>query len=179
MDESIGHFQQPAGAIWRFVHKALLLTQERAGQRPQCVARPQSGSFANMRRIPALLAVSLLMGAASCEKDEGALVSSGVSIGFRTDSGYVYMGDTVHQGDTLRIGAIIIEGSDDLERFYLSVSYDNDTGIGQDTVNVNVNPFSYEAVHVTRFQPGTEQVIFTVEEPDGDRTSRRLTFIVP
>ena len=128
--------------------------------------------------LPAIFAV-LLLGASSCEKDDGTTTSSGVSIDFRADSGYVYASDTVPQGDTLRIGAIITEGSDPLDVFYLSVSYDSTAAIGQDTVSVDVNPFAYEAVHVTRTQVGTEQVIFTVEEPDGDRTTRRLTFIVP
>lgn len=132
-----------------------------------------------MRPILVPLILSLLVVFASCQKDEGTPVASGVSIVFRTDSGHTFASDTVTQGDTLRIGAVITEGSDALYRFYLSVSYDSATAIGLDTVNVNANPFSYEAVHVTRMQPGSEQVIFTVEEPDGDRTTRRLTFVVP
>ena len=128
--------------------------------------------------LPALFSV-LLFAATSCEKDEGSTASSGVDITFRQDSGYTFASDTVPEGDTLRIGAIITEGSDPLDHFYLSVSYDSTAAIGQDTASVDVNPFAYEAVHVTRTQVGTEQVIFTVEEPDGDRTTRRLTFIVP
>ena len=170
----------------RFVHRALLLTQERAGSRAKCACRTVPDSFVarqngieQMRRILLPLAMALLLASSSCEKDEGSTASSGVDISFRTDSGYTSASDTVPEGDTLRIGAIIAEGSDPLEHFYLSVSYDSATAIGQDTVSVDVNPFAYEAVHVTRTQTGTEQVIFTVEEPDGDRTTRRLTFIVP
>ncbi len=132
-----------------------------------------------MRLILVPLILSLFVIFTSCQKDEGTPVASGVSIEFRADSGYASASDTVPQGDTLRIGAIITEGTDALERFYLSVSLDSASAIGQDTVNVDTNPFNYEAIHVTRTQPGTEQVIFTVEEPDGDRTTRRLTFVVP
>lgn len=132
-----------------------------------------------MRPLLVPFTISLFAVFASCQKDEGTPVASGVSIEFRTDSGHTSMSDTVPQGDTLRIGAIITEGTDALERFYLSVSFDSATAVGQDTVNVDSNPFHYEAVHVIRHQPGSEQVIFTVEEPDGDRTTRRLTFIVP
>jgi hypothetical protein len=139
---------------------------------------PRNG-MKHMRSILAPFALVLLLGSASCEKDEGTLASSGVSIAFRTDSGYTYASDTVPEGDTLRIGTTITEGSDPLDRFCLSVSYDSAAAIGLDTVNVDTNPFSYETVHITRTQPGTEQVIFTVEEPDGDRTTRRLTFSVP
>jgi len=123
---------------------------------------------------PALLLLTLL----SCEKDDGDVGSSGVDITFRTDSGYTYMSDTVAQADTLRIGTVISEGSDPLQRFYLSISLDSASAAGLDTVEVSVNPFTYELMHLTRAQPGTEQVIFTVEEPDGDRTTRRLTFTV-
>lgn len=132
-----------------------------------------------MRPLLLFAVAALLLASVACEKDEGTEVASGVTITFRIDSGYTYANDTVPQGDTLRIGAVITEGADPLDRFYLSVSYDGTTAIGQDTVNVDTNPFNYEAVHVTRVQSGTEQVIFTVEEADGDRTTRKLTFIVP
>jgi hypothetical protein len=132
-----------------------------------------------MRSILVLLALSFVLGSTSCKKDEGTLVASGVSIEFRTDSGYTYTGDTVPQEDTLRFGAIITEGEDPLARVFLSVSYDSAAAIWQDTLNVDANPFTFEAVHITRAEAGTEQVIFTAEENDGDRTTRRLTFIVP
>ncbi len=170
----------------RIVHSAVLLTQERAGQRGKCVGRLYNDSFAHppsraccMRNpYPFIFAVLSLLAFSACEKDEGTPTSSGVDITFRTDSGYTYASDTVAQGDTLRIGAVITEGSDGLERLYFSVSYDDATAIGLDTVDVNANPFSYEALHITRTQPGSEQLIFTVEEPDGDRSTRRLTFVV-
>jgi hypothetical protein len=122
---------------------------------------------------------ALLLGFSACEKDEGTLASSGVNITFRTDSGYTYANDSVPQGDTVRIGAIITQGSDPIQWFFLSVSLDSGAVQGKDTVHVDINPFTYEAVHVMRTQPGTEQVIFTVQEPDGDRTTRRLIFTVP
>ena len=127
--------------------------------------------------VPVLTAFMLVF--AACEKDKGTMVSSGITITFRTDSAHTGTSGPAAQGDTLRIGAIITEGAEPLERFYLSVSYDSAAAIGRDTVDVNVNPFNYEVAHITRTQPGTEQVIFTVEEPDGNRTIRRLTFIVP
>lgn len=123
---------------------------------------------------PVLLLLTLL----SCEKDDGDVGSSGVDITFRTDSGYTYMSDSVAQTDTLRIAAVITEGSDDLQWFYLSLKLDAGTETGLDTVAVDANPFTYETTHVTRSQSGTEELIFIVQEPDGDITRRRLTFTV-
>ena len=131
-----------------------------------------------MRALQPAFALVLLL-ALSCKKEEGTPASSGVSITFRTDSGFTYLGDTVPQGDTLRVGAIITEGSGDLERFYLAIKLDAGPDTGLDTVDVSTDPFTYEAVHVTRSQAGTEQLIFIAEEEDGDRTTRRLTFVVP
>ncbi len=75
-----------------------------------------------MRPFVLFTIAAILMASTACEKDEGTAVASGVAIAFRTDSGYVHANDTVPQGDTLRIGVIITEGSDPLERFYLVVS---------------------------------------------------------
>ena len=132
-----------------------------------------------MRYVTFLLVLTVFPSLLSCTKEEGTPVASGVSITFRTDSGFTWMSDTVPQGDTLRIGVIITEGADDLQRFYLSIIFDGGAETGLDTAEVQVNPFTYETVHITRTQPGTEQVLFTVQEPDGDRTTRRLTFEVP
>ncbi len=137
------------------------------------------GYLRRMRERTLLLApVLVLLTLASCEKDDGEAVSSGVVITFRTDSGYTYMSDTVAQTDTLRIGAVITEGSDDLQWFYLSLKLDAGVETGLDTVGVTADPFLYETTHVIRAQPGSEELIFIVQEPDGDITRRRLTFIV-
>lgn len=183
MDEKYRACSRPDGRTEHLRPQGDVAYQQRAGQRPQCVPHLQGGSFApaldHMRPILVLPTLSLFAVFASCQKDEGTTVASGVSIEFRTDSGYVFAGDTVPQGDTLRIGVVISEGADPLDRLYVCVSYDSTTAIGQDTVNVGTNPFNYEASHITRMQSGSEQIIFTVEEPDGDRTTRRLTFVVP
>lgn len=129
--------------------------------------------------MPGALALITLMGG-SCdpEDDEQDMTPSGVSITFRTDSGYTYLNDTVGQQDTLHIEATVQEGSDDLEVFMLTVSYDGDTPFGVDTVSMDSVPFVYDAVHITRAEPGQEEVIFNVIEDDGDITHRRLTFTV-
>lgn len=126
-----------------------------------------------------VLAAALLLGAAGCEEDDGsAPTASGVSITFRTDSGYTGTDGIVAQNDTLRIGAGITEGEDPLRWFYLGLALDSGATTFIDTVDVDVNPFTYETVHVTRAQAGTEQLVFIVEENDGDRTTRRLTLMV-
>ncbi len=106
------------------------------------------------------------------------MAPSGVSITFGTDSGYTYADALVPQGDTLRIRAIITAGSDPLQRFYLGLVLDSVLGQYIDTVNINTSPFIYEMTHVTRMQAGTEQLTFTAEETDGDRTLRKLNFTV-
>lgn len=132
-----------------------------------------------MRDVAMFVIPAALVLLTGCTKDEGTTTSSGVDINFRTDSGYTYANDTVPQGDTVFVCAVISQGADELQWFYLSISYDSTAAIGQDTVEVNTDPFVYARTHVTRTQPGTEQLIFTVEEADGDLTSRRLTFFVP
>lgn len=132
-----------------------------------------------MRILFPFVAAALVLGFGACEKDDGSPPSpSGVSITFRTDSGYTAPNDTVAVLDTLHIAAVITEGEDPLETCYLSVSFDNAPAVGLDTVEVDTNPFTYETVHVTRAQAGTEELVFTVEENDGDRTTRRLKLTV-
>jgi hypothetical protein len=131
-----------------------------------------------MRLILPLAICFLLFSSASCEKEEGPLVPSGVSITFRSDSGYVSADDTVPQSDTLRFHATFAKGGDDLVRVYLSSKFDGGAETWLDTAIVDADPFGLEAVHVTRTQAGSEQIIFTAEETDGDRTTRRLTFTV-
>jgi hypothetical protein len=123
-----------------------------------------------MRLILPLAICFLLFSSASCEKEEGPLVPSGVSITFRSD--------TVPQSDTLRFHATFAKGGDDLVRVYLSSKFDGGAETWLDTAIVDADPFGLEAVHVTRTQAGSEQIIFTAEETDGDRTTRRLTFTV-
>jgi hypothetical protein len=128
------------------------------------------------KALPALLGViSVLL---ACTKDEAVDGSSAASITFRTDSGHVFMNDTVGLGDTLRVGVIVNDGTDALDHFFLSVAYDGGLTEYRDTVPVNSDPFTYEAMLIMRQQAGTEKWTFTVQEPDGDRTLRSLTFLV-
>ena len=132
-----------------------------------------------MRKLLLLPVVALVLICTGCIKDDGtAPTPSGVSITFRTDSGYTGMDGIVAQSDTLHIRATITEGEDPLDTLYLSLVLDSGAATGMDTTAVDETPFVYETTHVTRAQAGTEQLVFTVRENDGDRTTRRLTFAV-
>lgn len=114
----------------------------------------------------------------ACTKDEAMDGSSAANITFRTDSGYVFLNDTVGLGDTLHVGVIITAGTDPLDHFFLSVRYDGGVPIYKDTLIVDQDPFTLETSLIMREQAGTEKWTFTVQEPDGDLTSRSLTFAV-
>ena len=101
-----------------------------------------------------------------------------VSIDFLTDSGLVYMNDTVGLADTLRVGLRCTAGTDALERLYVSVAKDDSAAQFVDTIGVNADPFTWEGELIMRPFAGTERWTFTVEESDGDRTARSLTFVV-
>jgi hypothetical protein len=101
-----------------------------------------------------------------------------VRIDFLTDSGLVYMNDTVGLADTLRVAVQCTAGNDALERLYVSVAKDDSAAQAVDTIGVNADPFTWEGELVMRPFAGTERWTFTVEEGDGDRTARSLTFVV-
>jgi hypothetical protein len=128
------------------------------------------------KALPALLLVAAAL--LACTKDEAVDGSSAANITFRTDSGFVFRNDTVGLGDTLRVGVIVNEGTDALDHFFLSVAYDGGSSTYTDTLEVNTNPFAFQTSLVMRQQAGTEKWTFTVQEPDGDRTLRSLTFLV-
>jgi hypothetical protein len=125
-----------------------------------------------------LVLLTLASALLACTKDEAVDGSSAANITFRTDSGYVFRNDTVGLGDTLHVGVIVAEGTDALDYFFLSVAYDGGMPTYKDTLIVDVNPFAFQTSLIMRAQAGTEKWTFTVQEPDGDRTLRSLTFTV-
>ncbi len=128
------------------------------------------------KALLALIGVATVL--LACTKDEAVDGSSAANISFRTDSGHVFMNDTVGLGDTLHVGVIVNEGTDELDYFFLSVAYDGGVPTYKDTLIVDMNPFAFQTSLIMRQQAGTEKWTFTVQEPDGDLTLRSLTFIV-
>lgn len=128
-------------------------------------------------RVPVFALLLVAVALQACDKDNEVDGSSAADISFRVDTSYAYQNDTVSAGDTLLVQMAAAEGTDELETFLLGVSYDGAPIIGKDTTAINQNPYLYEATIVTRPVAGTEKWSFTVEEPDGDRTTRSLTFV--
>lgn len=118
----------------------------------------------------------LLMG--SCTKDDNGDQDRAASITFRTDSGFTWHNDTLALSDTIRVGVSAERGTDPLRHFYLSVSYDGAQAVGRDTSAIADQGFAATEQLIMRDHAGTEKWSFIVEEGDGDRTSRSLTFVV-
>jgi hypothetical protein len=125
--------------------------------------------------LPYLLAGLVLAG---CTRDEDDGPSVTPTIQFVTDAGYVFRSDTVSPGDTLRVGVVVQKGSEALDLFFVSVSYDNDAAINTDSLGIGSDQFEFEKRIIVRDQPGTELWRFNVVERDGDVVRRSLTFTV-
>lgn len=121
-----------------------------------------------------MLGLGLCIGCTKEEEDP----TRRVRIDFLTDSGLVYMNDTVGLADTLHVGVMCTAGNDALERLFIAVEPDDSAARAVDTVAISGDPFTWNGHLVTRPFAGTERWTFTVEEGDGDRTGRSLTFVV-
>jgi hypothetical protein len=113
----------------------------------------------------------------ACEKDPGRPTVN-PTIQFLSTAGYTWQNDTVGVGDTLLVGVLIERGSDALNHFKVTVSYDNGPHQTTDSVPVGSDQFEFDKLIITREQPGTELWRFNVVENDGDVIRRSLTFTV-
>ena len=94
-----------------------------------------------MRKLLVPAVVAVLLSSAGCDEDDGtAPTPSGVSITFRTDSGYTGIDGIVAQSDTLHIRATITEGEDPLDTLYLSLVLDSGAATGMDTTARSPRP---------------------------------------
>ncbi len=113
----------------------------------------------------------------TCTKDDD-VNNVNPTIGFRTDSGYTYQSDTVGQMDTLLVGVEIKRGTNAMNHFKVTVSYDGGSAQVTDSLPMGTDEFYFDKTIITRDQPGTERWHFDVVENDGDVIRRALTFTV-
>lgn len=115
----------------------------------------------------------------SCEKEtDSTQPVVNPTIQFRSDSGYVFLDDTVGIADTLHVGVIIDRGTGAMHHFKVMVRYDLDDAIVTDSLPIGSDEFEFEKTIITREIPGTEKWSFNVIENDGDLIRRSLTFVV-
>lgn len=131
-----------------------------------------------MRPEQCIACLLILLALAGCEKDEDGPDVRPASITFRSDSGYTYLSDTVPAGDTLRLGAMVAEGSEDLQYVRVAVRHNGGNWITRDSVPFTQNPMAIDVQAVMDTGPHTEEWGFNALEPDGDGTLRSLTFTV-
>ncbi len=113
----------------------------------------------------------------ACQKDDDDPTNK-VTMSFSTDSGYVYMNDTVTTEDTLPVAVTITEGDDRLVTFKVLARFDGAAEVTVDSLPMSGETFTFEKRIITRAFPGTEQWTFWAQESDGDTYRRALTFLV-
>ena len=118
-----------------------------------------------------------LLSATSCNRDDdGPVVNP--TINFVMDSGYTYLNDTLPLSDTLKVGVIIQQGNENLRTFLVRSVYDQQQPIITDSLPVGSDTFEFEKQLILRGVAGMERWSFGVEENDGERIWRQLTFVV-
>jgi hypothetical protein len=127
---------------------------------------------------PFSLFLAILLLSTACIKEDDAPNLHPASITFRSDSGYTYLNDTVPAGDSLRLGVMVAEGSEDLEYVRVAVRTDGGAWTLRDSVPFTQNPMAVDVQAVMDAGAHTEEWGFTALEPDGDGTFRSLTFTV-
>ncbi len=133
-----------------------------------------------MRTIIALTAVAglLLVQSACTPEDQDDMGYQPAGITFRTDTGYTYQSDTVGLGDTLRIGAMVAEGSESLDYIYVEMRVNGGNWAQQDTFPFTQNPMAVDFQAIMGDIPRTEEWSVLAVEANGDATRRSLTFTV-
>ncbi|HEY0977977.1 MAG TPA: hypothetical protein VGE21_10960 [Flavobacteriales bacterium] len=129
------------------------------------------------RVFPAcFLALTLLL--ASCEKDDDNEGYRAAGITFRSDTGYTHTDDTVGLGDTLRIEALVAEGSERLSRLYVERAILGGATVLTDSMDFGANPTVFPIRAIVDDAPGTEIWSVRAVERDGNTTRRSLRFTV-
>jgi len=137
-------------------------------------------NFAAMRTLSLFAGItSLLLISTGCTKedqDDGGYRAAGIT--FRSDSGYTYQNDTVGLGDTLRIGAMVAKGSEDLDVVYVEMRVNGGNWAKQDTFPFTQNPMAVDFQAIMGNVQRTEDWSVLAVEHNGDATRRSLTFTV-
>jgi hypothetical protein len=127
--------------------------------------------------FPLLLATSVVLFLAACERDEDE-PNVTPTIAFVQESGYTWANDTVGTTDTLKVGVRVARGTNGLDLFKVTVVYDNGPEQTVDSVAIGSDDLEYEKTIITRAEPGTELWRFNVIESDGDLIRRSITLTV-
>lgn len=125
-----------------------------------------------------LMLASLVLSAASCQRENDDTPSVNPTIDFSTEPGYTYMSDTFPLSDTLHVGVRIRRGDDGLNTFKVLSKYDTGAETTEDSLSIGSDEFAFEKFIITRAVSGTEKWTFWVQETDGDIIRRSLTFTV-
>lgn len=125
------------------------------------------------------VAALLILGLASCEKDEGKLPA----IEFKTGSGYTSADVTTATNEALLVGihAEKTEDKDVLKTFNVSVSYDGGTDstlLNRTLTSAEEDVFESDITLNTGSETGTQEYTFTVTNRDGLVNQVSLTVTV-
>jgi hypothetical protein len=131
-----------------------------------------------MRIAVLLFFLAPLLLATSCDKEPDDVAYRAAGITWLTDSGYTFANDTVDLSDTLRIGAVVAEGSERLRTVFVQVSYDGDPWVQHDSIPFTQNPMVLDVQAIMGDAPRSEEWSILARERNGNSTRRSLTFTV-
>ncbi|MGZ3930060.1 MAG: hypothetical protein ACXVP0_01580 [Bacteroidia bacterium] len=137
------------------------------------------------KTITLILAVTLL--GAACKKKSTTAASTDAhvppSMTLKTGGKYKSADATVNKQDTILVGVTLSKTEDPMTNFNASYSYDGGTTT---TTYFNhqlqgaesVQSYSTDVTYITRNQTGTETLIFSVVDRDGNITKKTIALTV-
>lgn len=103
-------------------------------------------------------------------------------LAFKTGGKYISANITASKQDTILVGIVATKTEDDLSSFNASVSYDGSTTT-RSFFNHNLSSneyggYSVDVTYYARNQSGTEVLIFSIVDRDGNITKKTITVTV-
>ncbi|MGZ3865355.1 MAG: hypothetical protein ACXVC6_00465 [Bacteroidia bacterium] len=138
-----------------------------------------------MKKNGIILLIAMVVMMISCKKkSSSAPVDPRVppKLEFKTGATYVYKDTTVTKQDTLMFGIVATKTEDNLSTLNGSSSFDGNTSTSSfynhHMATYEYSGFSIDLPYYVRNQAGTEKVIFTVVDRDGNITKISVTLTV-
>lgn len=138
-----------------------------------------------MKKTITILLVALTLISLSCKKKANeAPVDPRIppDMAFKTGGTYVYKDTTVSRQDTILVGVIVTKTEDNLTSFNASVSYDGSTTtttfFNHHLSSTEYTGYTVDVTYYVRNQAGTETLLYTIVDRDGNITKKSIVLTV-